>query len=80
MTEGNRTLKLLTTSTAALLAAAALWAAPATAMTEKPTEPGPTTSSGSPGGATAVPEPGVVALFGMGVLALGLRKRRRKSR
>ena len=74
-------MKTMTTAVSTLLAAAAIYAAPATAMTERPSEPGSLTgSSTSSGGATAVPEPGMIALFGMGALAIGLRARKRKSR
>lgn len=73
-------MKTMTTAVSTLLAAAAIYAAPATAMTERPSEPGSTGSSTSSGGATAVPEPGMIALFGMGALAIGLRARKRKSR
>ena len=70
-------MKLLARSTAMLMTAAALYAAPVMAMTQPPSEPGTSTSSG---GATAVPEPGVIGLFGIAALAIGLRSRRRKAR
>jgi hypothetical protein len=70
-------MKVLARSTATMLAAAALYAAPAMAMTQPPSEPGTSTSSG---GATAVPEPGVIGLFGIAALAIGMRSRRRKTR
>ena len=36
-------------------------------------------TTGGSGGSTAVPEPGTLALFGLGVLGLGFARRRRRS-
>jgi hypothetical protein len=36
-------------------------------------------SSSGAGGSTGVPEPGTLALFGLGFLGLGLARRRRRS-
>ncbi len=44
---------------------------------EVPTDPTPPTGSSS--GGTAVPEPGMLAMFGLGLVALGLLFHRRRS-